>query len=192
MKTRSTIFTVIVVFLISCNFKNTDNANSNSKLEENKSKVDTRKSDEYLFSIGFELMDKEKIGEIKRGTKLDKLIDLYGEPDERSEPIFSDVDGETYQGIEYNKKGISITCIMRSDSTREVAMIEIKEPCELKTSKNIGIGSTFEEVKNAYKGFINAADSDPETIIVGSVYGGLVFNFKNNKVTRVFIGPSAE
>ena len=39
----------------------------------------------------------------------------------------------------------------------------------------------------------NTEDSVPkETFVAGSLYGGLIFNFKNNRVTEIFLGASAE
>ena len=71
-------------------------------------------------------------------------------------------------------------------------MITITEPCEFKTTRNIGIGSNMEEVQTAYRQEINAKSSNTETIIAGTVYGGIIFNFENKKVKSIFIGASAE
>jgi hypothetical protein len=67
-------------------------------------------------------------------------------------------------------------------------MITITKPCELKTKRNIGIGSTYEEVDNAYRKEINPEFSDTETLTAGSIYGGIIFSFQNMRV----IGASAE
>jgi hypothetical protein len=48
-------------------------------------------------------------------------------------------------------------------------------------------------VTNAYSQHINKEDSAPDTcIVVGSIYGGLIFTFKEGKVNTVFIGAAAE
>ena len=45
----------------------------------------------------------------------------------------------------------------------------------------------------AYAAEINREESDlPETVVVGSIYGGVVFTMKNGKVVSIFIGAAAE
>jgi hypothetical protein len=80
----------------------------------------------------------------------------------------------------------------QNNSNQVIGMLTISEPCELKTSRRIGIGSNMEEVKSAYKVAIDPSSSDSETIVAGSVYGGIIFKMENNKVKSIFIGASAE
>jgi hypothetical protein len=65
-------------------------------------------------------------------------------------------------------------------------------PFDYKTSKGISIGSNYQEVEKAYKDYVNAEFSNKESIVAGSIYGGVIFSFKNGKVTSIFIGASAE
>ena len=44
----------------------------------------------------------------------------------------------------------------------------------------------------AYSDKINADESSDEMIVVGSIYGGMVFSFENGKVKQIFIGAGAE
>jgi len=64
----------------------------------------------------------------------------------------------------------------------------------LKTSRNIGIGSSKEAVLAAYQKEINFAEVPQEAsaIVVGSVYGGVTFQIADNQVTSIFIGAAAE
>lgn len=50
----------------------------------------------------------------------------------------------------------------------------------------------YEKVQAAYKDKIDKSALNPETLVVGSIYGGLIFNFENKTVKSIFIGASAE
>jgi len=196
MKANLILLTVLFILTISCGNKKSNQANNEkqSSTSELIDRNDTDKSDssEYIFEKGLELMEKETIGKIKLGMTFNEIIEYYGEPNEISEPSFSDVDGQYYLSTDYPEKGILIVFLIKNDSIKEVSTIEIKIPSELKTSRQIGIGSNYDEVRNAYKELFNPEFSDAETIIVGSIYGGIVFNLKDNKVERIYIGASAE
>ncbi len=70
--------------------------------------------------------------------------------------------------------------------------IEIVSPSPFKTSKGIGIGTTKEMVLESYSNEINNGESEPDAIVVGSIYGGTVFFLTDGKVCRIFIGELAE
>lgn len=190
MKTKIFLVLIISSSIVSC-----INKDSNKKTDVSASNEITdidSQDDNDLAQKGFELWDTETIGNIQCGERYERIVEIYGEPENETEPIFSDVDGATYIAADYISRGISITYLIKEDSIKEVSDIEIVKPCELKTSRDVGIGSTYSEVKNAYEGLTNNIGADSVTIIVGSIYGGLVFNFEDNKVSRVFIGASAE
>jgi hypothetical protein len=181
---------------ISCGNKNSNQDNNKSKSVTSelidRNEINESDSSEMFLKKSFELMDKENIGEIRLHKNYNEIVETYGEPNEISEPSFSDVDGEYYLSADYPEKGIFLVFLIKNDSVKEVATIEIKKPSELKTSKQIGIGNNYEEVKNAYKELFNSEFSDAETIVIGSIYGGIIFNFMDNKVERIYIGASAE
>jgi hypothetical protein len=192
MKNISFNFILIFLFVISCGNPGSQNSNGKSIQAIQESPSDSSKYQEEMLTKGFELEKNEKIGQLQFGLSYEKVIELIGEPETKPEYVVSDVDGATYKNIDYNKKGIFLSFEMKEDSTTELSSIEIKEPCNMMTTKNVGIGSTFEDVKKAYNGLINPEGSGQETLVVGTVYGGLVFNFKDSKVQRVYIGASAE
>ena len=140
----------------------------------------------------FELMRTESLGELKLELGTTKIKQLFGEPEVKTKSEIWEVDGEYRQEWKYPTKGIELTLKGEFDSTRIVEMITIKKPCELKTKKQIGIGSEYEKVRIAYKDKIDKSASNTETLVVGSIYGGLIFNFEDKKVKSIFIGASAE
>jgi hypothetical protein len=54
------------------------------------------------------------------------------------------------------------------------------------------IGSSYAEVQEAYKKDIDPEATDKTQITVGSVYGGIIFSFKNDKAEKIFLGAEAE
>lgn len=140
--------------------------------------------------IGFELLKSESIGDLKIGLTGLKTIELIGEPAERSKAEKWEVDGEVHQNWLYTKEGITLEMIGEGDQI--INSISIIAPCQFKTKKQIGIGSSKEEVLKAYNITIDRSVGESDNITVGTVYGGLMFNFENEKVNSIFIGASAE
>jgi hypothetical protein len=151
------IYFTITLLIISC-----DNKKLNKGKDDHNSineKLTNEKPAKDYFKLGEVLMNKETIGDIRIGMTQNEVIRQYGTPDEITKPVFSDVDGGYYQSIEYKSKGLSVG--INADSTKEVVWIEIKKPSELKTSKHIGIGSSYLEASKAYKDYIEPGFEDP-------------------------------
>ncbi len=142
--------------------------------------------------IGENLWLNESLGELKQGLTIKKVIELLGEPEKKSKLEMDQADGANHQQLNYTKKGIEIDAVEQPGAGIIVSMITIASPCSLKTKKNIGIGSTAEEVKSAYADAIDPAETNADAIIAGSVYGGIIFSLKNNKVQTIFIGAAGE
>jgi hypothetical protein len=70
--------------------------------------------------------------------------------------------------------------------------ISATAPSGLRTSRGIGIGSTAEEVRAAYGKELNPEESQDERLVVGSIFGGIIFDLKGNRVTGIFYGAAAE
>jgi hypothetical protein len=180
----------IFLFLLSCG-NNGSNQIQNETHKSNQ-RDSLTVSQDYLVDKGFELMVKESIGEIKCGLSREKIESIFGKPYITSVPVISELDGQLYENVEYTQKGISITYLVKQDSSRVVATYELWDFCNLQTSRNIGFDNSYEEVIKAYKGLINPIGSDSETVVVGSIYGGIVFSFERGKMIRIFVGESAD
>lgn len=167
-------------------------AEEKASLKTEDTTLTTKTAKEEQSEIGFELMKNESVGEIKLGLGIKKVIEILGEPTEKTKAELWEADGERHQQWKYSNKGIELNLIGESDTSLTVNMITINEVCKLKTKRNIGIGSSFEEVQAAYKDVIDQASSTEEIIVAGTVYGGVIFNFKHKKLKSIFIGASAE
>ncbi len=180
---------IISFTLVSCN--NNVSNDTNEKGADSLKSNQTSNSKDY-DQIGYDLMKNEKIGELKIGLKVDKIIELLGKPEEKSKLELWGADDSYHQEWNYKTKGISLDIIGKTEAEQVVNMITISEPSKLKTLKQIAIGSPIEDVKKAYIESIDTSWSDNENIVAGSVYGGIVFTFENNIVKTIFIGASAE
>lgn len=181
---------IVAITLVSCN----NNGNSDENQSEG---VDSLKSNQTGNSkdydqIGYDLMKNEKIGELKLGLKANKIIELLGKPEDKSKLELWGADDSYHQEWNYKSKGISFDFIGKTEEEQEVNMITISEPCKLKTSKQIALGNSLEDVKKAYVESIDTSWSDNENVVAGSIYGGVMFTFENNVLKTIFIGASAE
>ncbi len=141
-----------------------------------------------------ELLNNEKIGDFKLGLSEKDLEGKIPCPLKRGEEDLWGADGIYHQTWNYPACGLSFgTSSAQKGGSKSVDSITVTAPSKLKTKRGIQIGSTEKAVIKAYGRDKNAEDSVPkETFIAGSLYGGLIFNFKNNRVTEIFLGASAE
>lgn len=119
-------------------------------------------------------------------TKLSK--DYKVEHDEVSQ-----VNGAYQQLWDFKKAGISL--LMESETPegeKRVAAIYISSPSSFKTSKGLGIGSDKLLVYQEYNPYLDNDNITHETIVVGSIYEGMLFSIKNDTVTDIFLGAAAE
>jgi hypothetical protein len=140
-------------------------------------------------------IDIETFGDIKIGQPHVKTITAIGQPDKKSKAEEWAADGQMHQDWTYTSKGLALNMSFAKGSTDTagyVFSITANSNCAFKTRANMGIGSTYAEVQKVYKRDIDAASTTKDQITVGSIYGGIVFSFKNEKVTNIFLGAVAE
>lgn len=101
--------------------------------------------------------------------------------------------GTYVQKWEQTSKGISLD--MESDElgkNKKVLMFTLAAPCAKTTTHLIKIGSTKKEVLSKYANGINDEFSNNEQVVIGSIYGGVIFTFEDNLVKRICVGAVAE
>lgn len=142
----------------------------------------------------FELLNKEKIGDFSLGMTEKDLKGKIPCPLKRDKETLWGADGMYHQSWDYPACGISFG--MSSDKKggkKSIERITITPPSTLKTKRGIGIGSSEQDVIQAYQKEKDTEASKPkEVFVAGSVYGGLIFDFKNDKVVSIFMGAAAE
>lgn len=188
LKTLSVLFTVVLI--TSCN---------SSKSEKDVSTADTITTvpiDTTKKAVNDTIMPTaggwDKIGDLWLGLVDTKVVEALGQPESKGKNEEWGADGMFHQDWNYNSKGIALNMSgEKSNGLQQVFSITVTGPATLKTPVNIGIGSDINDVKKAYANSMDPSSTD-ESIIVGSVYGGIIFNFKNSKVVKIFVGAAAE
>jgi len=175
---------------LTCGSCNSTNKNNNKNQTDSISSA-TKANVDYN-QIGNQLLLNEKIGELKIGLSIAKTIDLLGEPSERTKLEIWGADGDSHYTMIYKDKGIEIDIVGENKTKQKVESITVTEPCSFKTNENIGIGTNINAIKNAYKGLVNPEFSDSNTLVVGSIYGGLIFKMEKDKVNKIILGAVAE
>lgn len=138
------------------------------------------------------LLDWETIGPLKLGMSDAKVTKLLGAPKKRSFPQEEAATGSFVTDWEW-PQGIVIG--MASDMQRSgpyrVRSIEVFAPSTFGTSRGVVIGTPLSELPRFYMRNIDEGRDDPNEYLVGSVYGGMLFTLKDDKVVSIFLGAMA-
>jgi hypothetical protein len=142
----------------------------------------------------FSLLKEERIGDLrinlseKHVSKAIKCALKRG-PDE----LWA-ADGAYHQEWKFAACGITLDMVSeKKGGLKSIGSIILVKPARLSTKQGIRIGSSEQEVMNAYKTYWNKEDSKHfESFVAGSIYGGLIFKFRNGKVNSIFLGAAAE
>ncbi len=144
--------------------------------------------------IGFELMESESLGQLKLNITESLLKNKIGSPDKKSKAEVWGADGLEHSTWTYSKLGLVIDMQKEPGSKVEslVYSITATAPCSFATLRGIKIGDKKETVLTAYKNEINEEMTTQESIVIGSVYGGIIIGIQNGRVQSIFIGAGAE
>lgn len=143
---------------------------------------------------GLDLLRTERIGALRIGLSEGEVIKRIHCILKRGPEELWDADGAYHQKWEYVGCGITLGMVSEKKGTPKlVESILLVNPGILKTKRGIRIGSTAQEVMKAYKSQWNREDSTIfGCFVAGSIYGGILFNFENGKVSRIYLGAAAE
>ncbi len=137
----------------------------------------------------------ESLGGLRLDLPEREVIQLLGEPARRGEMLLQEADGNYIQDWDYPAKGIEITMSAgtRKNGRKTVFAFTASAPCALGTKAGIKIGSAESAARKAYAAQVDReTPATPESLIVGSIYGGIIFHFEGGKVSRIFFGAAAE
>ena len=142
----------------------------------------------------FSLLREEQIGQLRIGLSERAVNKAIHCPLKRGPVVLWDADRDYHQEWRYLRCGITLSMVSGTKwASKSIEAITIVYPSILSTKRGIRIGSTEQEVIKAYKHYWSRDDSMPsKNFVAGSVYGGLMFDFENDKVSRIFLGAAAE
>lgn len=188
----------LIVLMAGCGNQNAveSNGNENNTTLSSDTAAETTQTDQSapkdFEAIGFALMESETIGELKLGLTTDEVIALLGQPGKVSENEYWEADGAYHRTYSYPDLGIELDLAGEESEIKVVNMILAAQPCSLETSKGIVLGNNYTDVDQAYEGYLNPEFSDTQTLVAGSIYGGVVFSFEDGILQTIFVGASAE
>jgi len=142
----------------------------------------------------------DRLGQVTVGTwdgseTPAELIAEWGEPEKKGERFTEEASGDIVEMWTWSAKGVTVE-MLATDMSGAPAMsrgITVRAPYAGKTDRGVGIGSTEEEVLEAYAGIIDPAGTqDGSMVVAGSIYGGVFFTIVEGKVTEIFVGAGAE
>ena len=136
----------------------------------------------------------ERLGELRLGLPEKDVLKLLGSPATRGKLVFQEADGNYVQDWHYPDKGIELLMSAgeKKSGVKTIANMTVSAPCTYSTKKGIKIGDAESAARKAYTEHVDRETSDPGTLVVGSIYGGIIFNFTDSKVSRIFFGAAAE
>ncbi len=139
--------------------------------------------------------DIEHLGDLRLGMSTDSAETIAGKPGSKSKAEKWGADEMMHETWKWNDKGLEMNIVsdpQNAAAGKQVFSITASANCPYKTKAGIGVGSTMEEIQAAYKDQINKEETGDNQVIIGSMYGGIIFTLQNNKVLHVFVGAAAE
>lgn len=122
-----------------------------------------------------------------------QVISKLGEPDKKGAINYWEAIGLNVQQWEYVEEGVHLEMYAEEpDHAKSILTITVTQPNQFKTSKGVSLGSAKSKVLAAYQEALDLEMSNEDQIVVGSIYGGVIFDFKNHEVSKIFIGAAAE
>lgn len=139
-------------------------------------------------------LEGESLGKLKLGQTASQTTALVGKPESKGKDTLWEATGEWVQEWRFKSAGLKLNMASESKGgAKTLASITATASCKLVTARGIQIGSSIADVTKAYGKFHDKEQSIAgKTFVAGSVYGGVIFTFKDGKVSEIFIGAAAE
>jgi hypothetical protein len=153
--------------------------------------LDTSKSGrKQAVEDEFCLESHERIGPLSVELGQKQVMAALPCPVTKGKEVYWDATGDYNQKWSFPACGIILDMISSAKGgPKVVGNIVAVAPSRLATSTGIHIGSTEEEVLTAYGPFLDREETHRgKTIVAGSLYGGLIFDITNGRVSKIFLG----
>jgi hypothetical protein len=136
------------------------------------------------FDIG-----KVSIGPLHLALKDVDAVRALGRPKSKSKPILMGATGDYVGEWDWGDVSLQMAGATEKGPFLVVA-INVAGRSAFKTDAGIGVGSTRDEVRAVYGNYF-AHTEDPDTLLVGSIYGGLMLHLERDRVTAMYLGALA-
>ena len=141
-------------------------------------------------------MREERFGELAINMPAAAVLERLGEPKRKDRIELSEATGDHVQTWFYPDQGLALG--MYSDGRKgaqSIGAITVKAPSTLTSRLGVGIGSPRKAVLDAYgkmRDPMFPSGDKEDVFLAGSIYGGIFFTFKKDKVSEIFVGAGAE
>jgi hypothetical protein len=143
--------------------------------------------------------ESESIGGIALGDPAAEVEAAFGAPASKGEVVEWEATGDRTATWTWSE-GLKLEMAETTDGAPPIVhSMHMEAPSKRTTSRGVGIGTPYAEVDRIYAPFRGQGREEgepevwgPESIIVGSVYGGTFFTFEGGAVSSVFVGAGAE
>jgi hypothetical protein len=185
MKSSPVILSLFLFSLVGCPL--VSGAEQAPKAEEKRPTADEQ------TEAGFKLMKTELLGKLHFEMKAKEVVGIYGKA--TSQGTVENWEGVGLYVQQWNYPALGLELQMAAEKKNgeaKIYMIKATKACKLVTTHGIKIGSTEQEVAKAY-GDVKGDESEAgKTFVAGSTVGGVIFTFKDGKVSEIFIGAGSE
>lgn len=139
-------------------------------------------------------LESETLGGLKLGQSAAELVKRLGPPKSKGKEVEWGATGDWVVEWRYPDKGLKFQMASgKKGGSKTILTMESAAPSQLATAKGIKLGSSEAEVRKVYGSLEEKEQSKPgESFVAGSIYGGIIFRFKNGKVDSIFFGAAAE
>ena len=145
------------------------------------------------------MLVQEGFGPLRLNEPETEVRQSLGEPRQRSPMVHIEATGLDVEDWSYPKSGLTLRMASSSGKggPKYVAAIYAKAKCPFATRRGVMIGSAQADVQKAYAGSEELQKHelpghDVPRFVVGSIFGGIVFEFTRGKVSGIFYGAYAE
>lgn len=194
-KTNLIMIPIMVIGLLnSCQYSDT------SPLTQGQSRKDSiDNQDQTEDKSAFNSVSKKQIGFdysvdkwLKIGLSESIVREKLGTPDSLGKALIWEAIGLEVHSIYYFEKGIKLEIEDDGLGNTKIISILLTSPCTSTITHSIGIGSSKQDLVHAYGDRIDRENSTKNSILIGSVYDGVLFTLESERVTEIFIGSIAE
>jgi hypothetical protein len=134
----------------------------------------------------------EAIGPIRHGMTDKKVATAAGAPKKRGIAKYAgEATADWEKDWSYAGATITFHAAGKAGPLWLVRRIEVAKGSKWKTKRGIGIGSTRAQVEKAYANVKDTEHTKGDRFVAGSIYGGVIFSFVDDKVATIFVGAES-
>jgi hypothetical protein len=142
-----------------------------------------------------ERLGSTSVGWLSEGLAAKKALEKLGPPTKKEARFEEGASGDFLEIWSWPAKGVSldVTAPNMTDPVDKVRGFTVSAPFKGETARGISLGSTEAEVRAAYADCLDPrVDQKGQSVVAGSIYGGMFFSIKDGQVSSIFVGAGAE